>query len=298
MLERRHVTFYARSSGVPEDRAERDIVLTYALRIMSDRILSRLAFKGGTCLKKVYFGGTGRFSMDLDFTSIDAKPEELSEGIKDLLHEKSWYGIDFEVSEENFGLESYLAVVRYAHTWNPGSFFEFQVSLREQPIYPPVELPLYDEMYFRFCEFQSFSVKCMLRDEILSEKIRAAFQRASSRDLYDLYLFAERPFNRERVKSLVVIKCWNVRDPFNPELFFDRVGEGDYDWEDLGRLVRRGSLPPKEGVIKKVLEEYAFLGDMDDYLLKIIRDSNAHREKELVDRLIEGLKEPSNLSQV
>jgi len=290
VLERRYVTFYARSSGVPEDRAERDIVLTYVLRIMSDRILPRLAFKGGTCLKKIYFGNTGRFSMDLDFTCIDVKPKELSEAIKNLLHEKNWYGLDFEVSEENLGLESYLAGVRYAHTWNPGSFFEIQVSFRELPVFPTEELPLYNEMYFKFCEFQSFPVKCMQRDEILSEKIRAAFQRASSRDLYDLFLFAERPYNRENIKALVVVKCWNVRDPFKPELFFDKVEKGDYDWEDLGRLVRRGSLPPQEEVIKKVLNEYAFLWDMDENLLKIVRDSKAHRKNNFVTKIIENLK--------
>ena len=83
VLERRHVTFYARSSRVPENRAERDIVLTYVLRIMSEHMLSRLAFKGGTCLKKIYFGNTGRFSMDLDFTSIDVRPEVLKSLIID-----------------------------------------------------------------------------------------------------------------------------------------------------------------------------------------------------------------------
>ena len=293
MLERRHVTFYARSSGIPEDRAERDIVLTYVLRIMSYSIIPRLAFKGGTCLKKIYFGKTGRFSMDLDFTGIDMKPDELSEEIKNLLHGKSLYDLDFEVSEENFGSESYLAVVRYAHAWNSGSLFEFQVSFRELPILPTIELPLYDEIYFKFCEFQSFPVKCMQRDEVLAEKIRAAFQRASSRDLYDLYLFADRPFYRETIKALVVIKCWNVRDPFEPEVFFDRVEEGDYDWDDLGRLVQRGSLPPQEEVIKKVLDRYVFLGDLDENLLKIVKDSKAHREKNLITGLMANLRRVS-----
>ena len=293
MLERRHVAFYARSSGVPEDRAERDIVLTYVLHIMSDRILPRLAFKGGTCLKKIYFGNTGRFSMDLDFTSIDVTHEELSEEIKGLLNEKSWYDIDFTVDEENLTSESYLAVVRYAHAWNPGTVFELQVSFREQPVFPPEEIPIQSEMYFKYCEFQSFPVKCMQRNEILSEKIRAAFQRVRSRDLYDLYLFAGRPYNRETIKALVVLKCWNVRDPFNPELFFDKVEKGDYNWEGLRRLVRRGSIPSEEEVITKVLDEYEYLGDMDKDLSKIIRDSKAHRDKNLVTKILADLRDES-----
>jgi len=293
VLERRHVAFYARSSGVPEDRAERDIVLTYVLHIMSDRILPRLAFKGGTCLKKIYFGNTGRFSMDLDFTSIDVRPEVFSEEIKGLLNEKSWYDIDFTVDEENLTSESYLAVVRYAHAWNPGTVFELQVSFREQPVFPPEEIPIQSEMYFKYCEFQSFPVKCMQRNEILSEKIRAAFQRVRSRDLYDLYLFAGRPYNRETIKALVVLKCWNVRDPFNPELFFDKVEKGDYNWEGLRRLVRRGSIPSEEEVITKVLDEYEYLGDMDKDLSKIIRDSKAHRDKNLVTKILADLRDES-----
>jgi len=290
VLERRHVAFYARSSGVPENRAERDIVLTYVLRIMSEIILPRLAFKGGTCLKKIYFGNTGRFSMDLDFTSIDIRPEELSTKIKDLLDEKTWYGIDFTIDDENLTSKSYLVVVRYTHAWNQGVVFELQVSFREQPIFPTSELPLQSEMYFKFCEFQKFPVQCMQSDEVLSEKIRAAFQRGKSRDLYDLYLFTGRPYNRETIKALVAVKCWNAKDPFDPEIFFDKVEKGDYDWEDLRSLVRRGSLPPEEEVITKVKDGYKFLENMDKDLSKIIRDSKTHKEKKLVARILNDIR--------
>jgi len=69
MLDKKYVTFYARSSKVRLDVAERDVVLTYVLKALSENVTPGLAFKGGSCLKKVYFGNTGRFSMDLDFTS-------------------------------------------------------------------------------------------------------------------------------------------------------------------------------------------------------------------------------------
>ena len=291
VLERRHVTFYARSSGVPEERAERDVVLTYVLSIMSERMLPRLAFKGGTCLKKIFFGNTGRFSMDLDFTSIDARSEELREEIKTLFYEKNWYDIDFTVDDENLTAESYLAVVKYAHAWNPGSIFELQVSFREKPVFPPIELPLLNEMYFKYSELEHFPVKCLQRAEVLSEKIRAAYQRVRSRDLYDLYLFAGRPYNRDAIKALVVVKCWNVREPFEPESFFNKVEKSEYDWEDLRRLVRKGSLPSEEKVIDKVLDEFQYLGDLDKDLSKIVRDSKAHREKNLVNKIVAELRD-------
>jgi predicted nucleotidyltransferase component of viral defense system len=294
MLERKHVAFYARSSKVREEVAERDIILTYVLRILSDSILPQLAFKGGTCLKKTYFGKTGRFSMDLDFTSISVKLEDLRNKLKQSLHNKTVYGIDFKIIEENVGTESYLAVVRYAHAWNPGSEFELQVSYREQPLLPTVELPLIEEMYFKFCEFQSFSVKCMRKDELLAEKIRAAFQRVRSRDLYDLYLFTKRHYDKDIVKTLAVIKCWNARDPFNPEILLDRVAKVDYNWEDLQRLVRKGSLPSQGDVLKTVLKNYAFLRELSDPLTKIIEDSKAHSKNELVASLLSDLRARKN----
>ncbi len=131
----------------------------------------------------------------------------------------------------------------------------------------------------------------MQRDEVLSEKIRAAFQRANSRDLYDLYLFSELPHNRETIKALVAVKCWNVRDPFDSKLFFEKVEKGDYDWEDLRNLVRKERLPLEEEVITKVLDGYEYLGDMDKDLSKIIRDSKAHKEKNLVAKILAHLRD-------
>ena len=286
MLERRHVAFYARSSNVSEETAERDIVLTYVLRILSNSILPKLALKGGTCLKKVYLGKTGRFSMDLDFTSTGIEQEELRSSLKDSLHNTTHYDLTFEVADENIRPESYLAVVRYTHAWNPGSEFFIEVSFRERPALPTVELPLHEEMYLRYCEFQAFPIKCMQKEELLAEKIRAAYQRARGRDLYDLYLFTKLPYNKDVVKTLTVIKCWNVRDPFKPESLFERVEDADYNWADLQRLVRKGDLPSRRDMIRAVKEHYAFLGGLDRELQTIVRDSRAHRESNLVRRLI------------
>lgn len=93
MLERRSVDHYAASKR--EDRlvAERDMVLTYVLKILSESsLLQSLAFKGGTCIKKVYLGGTCRFSMDLDFTAIDISCWDLKREIKDLFSGGPYYG--------------------------------------------------------------------------------------------------------------------------------------------------------------------------------------------------------------
>jgi len=295
MIDKKYVTLYARSSKVSLDVAERDVVLTYVLKTLSENVLQALAFKGGTCLKKVYFGNTGRFSMDLDFTSCGIKVEELKSGLRQLLGNKKAYGINFDILEEHISTspdtigKSYIAVVKYTHSWNPSSEFELEVSYREEPTLPLQEPLLYDEMYFKFCEFKRFHIRCLQKEELLAEKLRAAMQRIRSRDLYDLYLFSNRPFDRDLVKKLIVIKCWNIREPFNPRELFSKIMNADYDWDDLQQLVRRGGVPSLKTITKIVVKQYKFLNDLDDQLLKIVHDSRAHRERRLVIKLISSL---------
>ncbi len=70
MIPKKIVDRYAHQNGVKDQLvAEREVVLTYALHAMLEaKVLDLLAFKGGTCLRKVVFGSMGRFSEDLDFT--------------------------------------------------------------------------------------------------------------------------------------------------------------------------------------------------------------------------------------
>ena len=298
MLDQKYVTFYARSSKVPLDVAERDVILTYVLKILSEKSLNQLAFKGGTCLKKTHFGNTGRFSMDLDFTSLSISIDDLRQ-LNDLLNKKSHFDINFLISEENIRKsdgtctheQSYWAVIKYSHSWNKGEF-NFEVSFREKPLLTLDKLQLVNEMYYKYCEFPPINVACLHKEELLSEKLRAAYQRFRARDLYDLYLFAEKHFDKELTKKLVVIKCWNVRAPFDPKALLSNISETKYNWNDLDRLVRKGDLRTQEEIIGEVLKEYSFLADMDSELTQIINDSKAHRETELVTGIIKNLTPP------
>jgi hypothetical protein len=70
MLTEAQVRRYSPQSGLRDMTiAEKEVVLTFLLQVLSEHgILDRLAFKGGTCLRKMFIGGQGRFSKNLDFT--------------------------------------------------------------------------------------------------------------------------------------------------------------------------------------------------------------------------------------
>ena len=69
------------------------------------------------------------------------------------------------------------------------------------------------QAYFKQLEFALFDVRSLEPIEMIAEKVRAAYQRAKVRDLYDLHRFATTPFDGELLRRLVVLKLWQVRDP-------------------------------------------------------------------------------------
>ena len=225
-------------------------------------------------MKKLFFGNSGRFSMDLDFNSVGISIEELKKALVKALNDTESYELKFKIKEDNvregFGAEnvSYVADVSYAHKWNSSDFM-LEVSYRESPILSQAETrQIKEEMYFKYLEFPAFPINCLQKEELLAEKIRAAFQRIRSRDLFDLYFFLGKNFDKVKLRKLVVLKCWNVREPFNPDLLFEKISGEEYDWEDSDRLVKKKSLPPQATVVKRVLAEYAFLKDLDSDLLR------------------------------
>ena len=291
MLDQKQVNHYAQASRIDSIVAERDVVLTHVLRVLAEQQLSlSLAFKGGSCMKKMYFGTNGRFSMDLDFTSTNIDRAKFKLQLTSLLHNKTYYGISFRIEDEWDSGNSYGAAVTYSHNWNSDKF-EIEVSFRERPILPVVELAILDAVYFRYCAFGPFQVPCLQKVEVLAEKIRASFQRIRARDLFDLYLFATASgsYNKSKLKTLAVLKCWSSNDPFDPNRLLAKVSEGKYDWNDLQRLVRPHMLPSQKTIIRTVLNHYMYLTKLDRDLLRIVADSKPHRDRAFVMGLVDQL---------
>ncbi|MFQ6064719.1 MAG: nucleotidyl transferase AbiEii/AbiGii toxin family protein [Candidatus Bathyarchaeia archaeon] len=290
MLELRHIDHYAHASRVDRLVAERDVILTYVLKALSkgsDPLLTHLAFKGGTCLKKIYLGKTGRVSLDLDFTSVDLTRRQLQNRFKRILDGKTHHDINFRfIDEYSRDEESYGANISYSHNYNQASF-KVETSFRERPILKVISFRILEELYFKYLDFKPFEVPCLQKEELIAEKIRAAFQRMGSRDLYDLYLFAKKPYNSDLVKKLVVVKLWNVRDPFNPISFFDDIEKESYDLTELRNLVRGKTLPRRRQFINIILQNYSYLKDLNEELKIIANDSKPHKETKLVKKIVD-----------
>jgi predicted nucleotidyltransferase component of viral defense system len=293
MIEKRLVQWYAADAGVDLDIAEREIVLTYVLRVLLDAgVLNRLAFKGGTAIRKLFLGNQGRFSLDLDFTALDeADSESLILDIVGVLHDRTHCGLTFSVPAVDYYAtpESCGAEVAYRHDWSATGRFGLQISLRGQALLPVRPAQLRPERYFEWLGVEPPQVPAYDLHEILGEKLRAAAQRSRVRDLYDLYQLARQRFERPWVRRIAVLKCWETRWAFEPQAFLAGLGDARYDWLDLRRLVRRGSALKPEDIVQGVQGSYAFLAQLTPEEQALASDPHG-RERRLYGQLVEELR--------
>jgi hypothetical protein len=141
------------------------------------------------------------------------------------------------------------------------------------------------QAYFDHLEFPPFDVRSLEPIEMIAEKVRAAFQRVKVRDLYDLHRFATTTFDGELLRRLAVLKLWQARDPFDPEVLFQKLGGGHYDWADVQRLIRVSEGIEPAVIIATVEARFDVLRQLTDLERQVIADARSGWNEPLADRL-------------
>jgi predicted nucleotidyltransferase component of viral defense system len=292
MLTQPQVQRYAVESGLRDIMiAEKEVVLTFLLQLLSERgILDRLAFKGGTCLRKMFFGNQGRFSTDLDFTGLEAHDHE--DVILNMMaaFDEPFHGIQFGIPNEGYyetqdGLSWGVNPI-YTHDWNQGaSEIKLQISRRETPSLPTERRTQIQQSYFRFLPFVPTELTCLALAEIIAEKIRACYQRNKARDVYDLGMFATRPLDQALIRRLVVLKLWQARDNFDPGRLIQKFEEArDFDWDDLRDLLRRNIVLEPDRITADCVSGLGFLVDLTEDE-RLLANDRYQREQGAAERL-------------
>ncbi len=293
MLTQPQVQRYSTESGLRDIMiAEKEVVLTFLLQLLSERgILQRLAFKGGTCLRKMFVGSHGRFSTDLDFTGIEEHDHE--EIILDMMQafEQPFYGIQFTIPDGSYyetqdGL-SWGVNPTYSHDWNASgaSEIKLQISRRETPTLRPERRAQIEQSYFKLLPFAPAEITCLALPEILAEKIRACYQRNKARDIYDLGMFATRPFDQALIRRLVVLKLWQAQDTFEPARLMHKFQDGqDFDWDDLRQLLNRAVVIDRNKITADCVGGFGFLANLTDDERTLARD-RYQREQATAEKL-------------
>jgi predicted nucleotidyltransferase component of viral defense system len=298
LLTEAQVQRYATESGLRDIMiAEKEVILTSLLQLLTDRgLLDRMAFKGGTCLRKMFIGSQGRFSTDLDFTGTEEHNHE--DVVLDMMaaFEEPYHGIQFSIPDDAYyetdDTLSWGVNPIYMHDWNQNgdSEVKLQISRRETPTLATVQMPQIDQSYFRHLPFAPAQIRCLSFEEIIAEKIRACYQRNKARDIYDLGIFAMRPLEQHLIRRLVVLKLWQAQDSFDPARLMQKFADGRaFDWDDLRHLLRRTVAIDRDRITKDCVRGYRFLADLTDDEQRLAADPH-QRERALHGRLKAEIK--------
>jgi len=216
--------------------AEKDYVLSVALVALSEHC-DALVFKGGTCLKKVYFPGF-RFSADLDFTGTVGDHVQMKAQLTALFQQRDWHGVNFlkvrDVSEPggvNLNLRVQYASRLSDHSHTDSIYLD--VNYGTQVLLAPeirrLELP----SVYGLPETRH---RVLQLPEILAEKVHAIRRRPKPRDLYDLHFLLGQGVTIDR--GLVDGKLRTLDRQFDPAVFRARVERLETGWErDMGSLL-------------------------------------------------------------
>lgn len=187
----------ARKGGrrIPENILERDYCIAWFLVGLSrSSLCNLLVFKGGTALKRCYFGDY-RFSEDLDFTL--AKKTPLSgilaefENVSTNVLKDSGIIIQYSREDRRSHENSYTFYLAYEGPLPGTSLKEVKVDIT---INERIVLPVQEKVVLRgYDEYEDFpenaKIKVYSLEEILIEKVVALTDRARNepRDLYDVW---------------------------------------------------------------------------------------------------------------
>jgi predicted nucleotidyltransferase component of viral defense system len=178
---------------IPESVLERDYCLAWFLAVLAESNLTAvLGFKGGTALKRCYFGDY-RFSEDLDFTfTTQVTPEELKarlEPVYAAVRDASGivFGLDREDRQKHEN--SYTFYLRYQGPLPKANDVKVDITLRETLVYPLQERAVL-RGYEEFTDLPGDRrLLAYSLEEITTEKTLALADKARNepRDLYDLW---------------------------------------------------------------------------------------------------------------
>ena len=178
---------------IQETVLERDYCLAWFLSALAESDLKPvLGFKGGTALKRCYFGDY-RFSEDLDFTLIEPISfEELQRRLDPVyaaVREASGIVFAFDREDRQKHENSYTFYLRYDGPLPRPNDVKVDVTIREQLIHPLEERAIL-RGYEEFADLpENRLVRVYSLEEIATEKTLALADRARNepRDLYDLW---------------------------------------------------------------------------------------------------------------
>ncbi|GHT46370.1 hypothetical protein AGMMS49965_23890 [Bacteroidia bacterium] len=182
------------------NNVEQDLIICRALVAIynDDFLASRLAFRGGTALHKLYISPQSRYSEDIDLVQI--MPENVGAILDKLREVLSFLGKPIVKQKKN----NNTMVFRVNSTFPPVTPIKLKVEINCKEhfnVLGLVKIPfsVKNQWFTGDCGITTYQL-----DELVGTKLRALYQRKKGRDLFDLQRALENP----NLNPDNVIKCY------------------------------------------------------------------------------------------
>ena len=142
---------------------------------------SKLAFRGGTAIHKLYFSPQPRYSEDIDFVQL--KPEPIDEVLNKIREIFSYLGPPNVKQAQN----NNTVVYRFMSESLPHTVLRIKIEVNCQEHInvlglTTIPFEVQNPWFTGNCGIVTYSM-----DELIGSKIRALYQRKKGRDLFDIY---------------------------------------------------------------------------------------------------------------
>lgn len=291
---------YIASTGATPEIALQEVVLTYVLAALYEQpFAERLAFKGGTALRKLLFGSEGRFSVDLDFLGAETSDDEVLV-VATYLDGLDFHGVSLALGEHRFSTSEpdhlnrpspngFSAELSFACIHGTGGF-GLDISRRREAFLPLHRVALRPEAYHaHIVEFALPQPWALAFEESAAEKVSALLRRmlhGNAKDVYDLWLYLGRPFAAARFRRLLALTLWSDRRVLGETGgSLAELRPSAFQWEELAGLLPRRRLEPTE-ICRAVRERLGTeLAAMTPDERALVADAPHHRHVALFQRL-------------
>ena len=190
-------------------QVEQDLILqAMTLAIYADVYLQeRLAFRGGTCLNKLFWETPYRYSEDLDFMQIHAEKIgptilHLKEALRPIFNrEPKW-----EAKKGSFRLH-----YAFVPNQNPGKYQQIKIEINTREHFALDGHHKKKLLLNSIWQSGEAMVTTFSLEELLATKLRALYQRKKGRDLFDLWKSQELAPDYSKVASMCLEYCQRTK---------------------------------------------------------------------------------------
>ncbi|MCX6777297.1 MAG: nucleotidyl transferase AbiEii/AbiGii toxin family protein [Candidatus Micrarchaeota archaeon] len=206
MISQNRITEIAENEGMGWAIVEKDYFLTLMLDAVANtpELHDSLVFKGGTALRKAYFGDY-RYSEDLDFTlARKLGGREIRDSFESAL---GYLGREHNADARirGFNSKSWFTDIKIQFAGLKGGKNAVAIDLSADEIIAGdvLEKKILNPYYEK-----DFAVKVYSLEEILAEKLRSLLQRTRVRDYYDVWylLTHHKGLDRRRMAGIFLKK--------------------------------------------------------------------------------------------